>query len=274
VAVDLGNAVPALKRYVLPEAAKLPPEGVKAMKIIAGGPVTIVLIGDSTTALQGGWGPGFCADLTKNVTCIDEALNGRSSKSFIDEGAWKKSLADKGDYYLMQFGHNDQKPNPDRHTDPETTYADNLRKFIHESEAIGAVPVVLSPLARRTFKDGKPYNPDLKLYADAARRVAAEENVTFIDLLALSTQVLSKMTQEQADEFDAVGHADAKAENAGKAAPALDRTHLDDKGKAVFGRIVADNLVRTQVELGPDVVGLPVGATAALPTQAAPTDGH
>ena len=274
VAVDLGNAVPALKRYVLPEAAKLPPEGVKAMKIIAGGPVTIVLIGDSTTALQGGWGPGFCADLTKNVTCIDEALNGRSSKSFIDEGAWKKSLADKGDYYLMQFGHNDQKPNPDRHTDPETTYADNLRKFIHESRAIGAVPVVLSPLARRTFKDGKPYNPDLKLYADAARRVAAEENVTFIDLLALSTQVLSKMTQEQADEFDAVGHADAKAENAGKAAPALDRTHLDDKGKAVFGRIVADNLVRTQVELGPDVVGLPVGATAALPTQAAPTDGH
>jgi len=274
VAVDLGNAVPALKRYVLPEAAKLPPEGVKAMKIIAGGPVTIVLIGDSTTALQGGWGPGFCADLTKNVTCIDEALNGRSSKSFIDEGAWKKSLADKGDYYLMQFGHNDQKPNPDRHTDPETTYADNLRKFIHESRAIGAVPVVLSPLARRTFKDGKPSNPDLQLYANAARRVAAEENVTFIDLLGLSTQVLSKMTQEQADEFDAVGHADAKAENAGKAAPALDRTHLDDKGKAVFGRIVADNLVRTQVELGPDVVGLPVGATAALPTQAAPTDGH
>ena len=274
VAVDLGNAVPALKRYVLPEAAKLPPEGVKAMKIIAGGPVTIVLIGDSTTALQGGWGPGFCADLTKNVTCIDEALNGRSSKSFIDEGAWKKSLADKGDYYLMQFGHNDQKPNPDRHTDPETTYADNLRKFIHESRAIGAVPVVLSPLARRTFKDGKPSNPDLQLYANAARRVAAEENVTFIDLLGLSTQVLSKMTQEQADEFDAVGHADAKAENAGKAAPALDRTHLDDKGKAVFGRIVADNLIRTQVELGPDVVGLPVGATAALPTQAAPTDGH
>jgi len=208
------------------------------------------------------------------VTCIDEALNGRSSKSFIDEGAWKKSLADRGDYYLMQFGHNDQKDDPKRHTDPETTYADNLRKFIREAHAIGAVPVVLSPLARRTFKDGKPSNPDLKLYADAARRVASEENVTFIDLLGLSTQVLSKLTQEQADEFDAVGHADAKAENAGKAAPALDRTHLDEKGKAVFGRIVADNLVRTQVELGPDVIGLPVGAAAALPTQAAPTDGH
>ncbi len=274
VAVDLGRAVPALQQYVLPEAAKLPPEGLKAMKIIEGGPVTIVLIGDSTTAPQGGWGPGFCADLTKNVTCIDEALNGRSTKSFIDEGAWTKSLADHGDYYLMQFGHNDQKDDPKRHTDPETTYTDNLRKFIRESRAIGAVPVVLSPLARRTFKDGKPSNPDLQLYANAARRVAAEEDVTYIDLLALSTQVLSKMTQEQADELDAVGHADAKAENAGKAAPALDRTHLNDKGKAVFGRIVADNLIRTQVELGPDVVGLPAGASVALPTQAAPTDGH
>ncbi len=274
VAVDLGKAVPQLQKYVLPEAAKLPPAGVKAMKIIGGGPVKIVLVGDSTTAPQGGWGPGFCAVMTKNVTCVDDALNGRSTKSFIDEGAWKKALADKGDYYTFQFGHNDQKDDPKRHTDPETTYADNLRLFIRETRAIGAVPVVLSPLARRTFKDGKPSNPDLQLYANAARRVAAEEDVTYIDLLSLSSSVLSKMTQEQADELDAVGHADAKAENAGKATPALDRTHLNDKGKAIFGRIVADNLVRTQVELGPDVVGVPAAAAATMPTQAAPTDGH
>jgi len=274
VAVDLGKVQPTLKKYVLPDPAVVPPEGVKAMKVIQGGPVKIVLIGDSTTAPGGGWGPGFCAVMTKNVTCIDEALNGRSSKSFIDEGAWTKSLADHGDYYLMQFGHNDQKDDPKRHTDPETTYAENLRKFIRESRAIGAVPVVLSPLARRTFKDGKPYNPDLQLYANAARRVAAEENVTYIDLLSLSTSVLSKLTQDQADEFDAVGHADAKAENAGKPTPALDRTHLNDKGKAVFGRIVADNLIRTQVELGPDVIGQPTTQITAEPSQPAPTDGH
>jgi len=276
VAVDLGKAVPKLHQYILPDPAVVPPEGVKAMKVIQGGPVTIVLIGDSTTAPGGGWGPGFCAVLTKNVTCIDEALNGRSSKSFIDEGAWTKSLADHGDYYLMQFGHNDQKDDPKRHTDPETTYADNLRKFIRESRAIGAVPVVLSPLARRTFKDGKPANPDLQLYANAARRVAAEENVTFIDLLSLSTSVLSKLTQAQSDEFDAVNHADAQVENANKLAPALDRTHLNDKGKAVFGRIVADNLIRTQVELGPDVIGQPTTqiTTNPEPSQPAPTDGH
>ena len=89
VAVDLGNVVPKLKQYVLPEPAVVPMEGVKAMKILQGGPVKIVLVGDSTTAPQGGWGPGFCAVMTKNVTCVDDALNGRSSKSFIDEGAWK-----------------------------------------------------------------------------------------------------------------------------------------------------------------------------------------
>jgi len=271
VAVDLGRAVPGLEKYVKPLAAVLPPEGVKAMKIIQGGPVKIVLVGDSTTAPQGGWGPGFCAVMTKNVTCVDDALNGRSTKSFIDEGAWTKALADHGDYYTFQFGHNDEKPNPAVHADPDTDYSDNLRRFIKETRAIGAVPIIISPLARRTFKDGKPSNPSLQRYATAARRVAAEEDVTFIDLLGLSTALLSKMTQEQADEFDAVGHEDAKAENAGKAVPALDRTHLNAKGKAVFGRMVADNLVRTQVELGPDVIGEPA---SAMPQQAAPTDGH
>jgi lysophospholipase L1-like esterase len=256
VAVDLAKAVPELQKYVRPKAAELPPEGTKAMQIIAGGPVKIVLVGDSTVATEGGWGPGFCAVMTKNVTCVDLALNGRSSKSFRDEGAWKKALAEKGDYYLIQFGHNDEKPDAARHTDPETTFAEQIRNYIRESKAIGAVPVVLSPLARRTFKDGKPSNEDLRLYANAARRVAAEEDVTFIDLLSLSTAVLAKGTQEDADTFNAVGHADARAEQ-GKGA--VDRTHLDDKGKAVFGRIVADNLVRTQVELGPDVIGVPVG---------------
>jgi lysophospholipase L1-like esterase len=270
VAEDLGKAVPALAKYVLPEPAVVPMEGVKAMKVIQGGPVKIVLVGDSTVATEGGWGPGFCAVMTKNVTCVDLALNGRSSKSFRDEGAWKKALAEKGDYYLMQFGHNDQKPDAARHTDPETTYAEQIRTYIRETRAIGGIPVVISPLARRTFKDGKPSNDDLRLYADAARRIASEENVTFIDLLSLSTRVLSQMTQEQADEFDATGHTDARAEN-GKTP--IDRTHLNDKGKAVFGRIVADNLVRTQVELGPDVIGVPISAAKALPQQAAPTDG-
>lgn len=269
VAVGLGNVAPPMKKYVLAKAAPLPPAGEKAMRIINGAPVKIVLVGDSTVAPQGGWGPGFCADLMPNAACVDDALNGRSTKSFMDEGAWKKALAEHGDYYLIQFGHNDEKPDAARHTDPDTTYAANLKKYIDDARAIGAIPVIISPLARRTFRDGKPSNDDLKLYADAARKVAAQEDVTFIDLLGMSDTLLSKMTQEQADEFDATGNVDQKAENG--AAP-LDRTHLNEKGKKVFGRMIADNLVRTLVELGPDVVGVPVAqaATATVPTQTQP----
>jgi lysophospholipase L1-like esterase/dienelactone hydrolase len=265
VAVDLGKAVPVLEKDVRPTPAALPKEGLKAMLILNGAPVTIVMVGDSTVAPQGGWGPGFCADLTSNVTCIDDALNGRSSKSFIDEGAWNRALARHGDYYLIQFGHNDQKPDPTRHTDPDTSYAANIRRYIDEARAIGAVPVVLSPLARRTFRDGKPSNPDLQLYANAARRVAEQEDVTFIDLLSLSDGLLSKMTQDQADQFDANNHPDQQAENG---AAKLDRTHLDAYGKQVFGRIVVDNLERTRVELGPDVIGVPTAPGSISPSQA------
>ena len=67
VAADLGKVTPELKKYVRPEAAKLPPEGEKAMRIMEGGPAKIVLVGDSTVATGGGWGPGFCADFTTKI---------------------------------------------------------------------------------------------------------------------------------------------------------------------------------------------------------------
>jgi lysophospholipase L1-like esterase len=192
---------------------------------------------------------------------VNEALNGRSSKSFIDEGAWKKALDDRGDYYLIQFGHNDMKgKGPERETDPETTYAANIRRYIRDTRAIGAVPVVVTSLSRRNYKDGVLVQ-DLNDYSAAAKRVGMEENVTVIDLNAMSVKLLEGMTQEQADEFDATGHADERAENKKSV---VDRTHLNEKGQALFGRMVADTLVRTQVELGPDVIGEPAKTPAAV----------
>lgn len=260
VAVDLGKAVPALAHDIRPQAAQLPPEGVKAMKVIEGGLVRIVLVGDSTVNAEGGWGKGFCNIVTPNVTCINDALNGRSSKSFIDEGAWAKALADKGDYYLIQFGHNDMKgKGPARETDPETTYAANIRRYIRDARAIGAVPVIITSLSRRNYKDGHLVE-DLNDYSAAARRVAAEQDVVLVDLNAISTKLLEGMTQEQADQFDATGHQDERAENA---MSKTDRTHLNPKGQALFGRMVADSLVRMQVELGPDIVGQPAKTAAS-----------
>jgi lysophospholipase L1-like esterase len=279
VALDLGKTVPDLKKYVQPEAAKLPPEGEKAMRVMERGAVKIVLVGDSTVATGGGWGPGFCADFSSNVTCVDDALNGRSSKSFIDEGAWKKALDEHGDYYLIQFGHNDQKTIPALHTDADTTFQTNLHRYIADVRAIGAVPVLVTSLSRRSYKDGALVE-DLTAYADAAKKVGAEEYITVIDLNQMSVQMLKGVTQEQADKFDKGVDPDTgkpalvaakdgvTATASGIDAPAvaaLDRTHLNPYGQKVFGRTVADAIVKTQVELGPDLIGVPGGPTTVQP---------
>ncbi len=262
VAVDLGKVEPALKKYVRAQAAKLPPDGVKAMKIINGASVKIVLIGDSTVATGGGWGPGFCAVMTPNVACIDDALNGRSSKSFINEGAWKKALAEKGDYYLIQFGHNDQKTDATRHTDAEGSFKDYLQRYISDVQAMSGVPVLVTSLSRRTMKDGKIVE-DLKEYATATKELGAKNGLAVVDLNAILTAMLNRMTQEQADQFNAVGQANER-EVAGKSG--TDRTHLNPYGQKVFGRIVAEQLVRTQVELGPDLIGAPMQISSPAPT--------
>jgi len=233
------------------------------MRIIQKAPFAIVLVGDSTVATSGGWGPGFCATLTPNVTCLDLAENGRSSKSYIDEGLWKKALAERGQYYFIQFGHNDQKSDPVRHTDPDTTYSDNLHRLIRDTRAIGAILILVTPLSRRNYRDKQLVIDALAEYAVAARRVAAEDNVTLVDLYAMSPKVLEGMTQEQADALDAIAHPDAAVEMGGAAQP--DRTHLNAKGKRVFGRMVADDTARVEVELGPNIEGVPDHRGCAAP---------
>lgn len=264
VAVGLGKAVPALAQYVRPTAAELPPEGILAMKVIRKEPFKIVLVGDSTVAEQGGWGPGFCALTTPNVSCVDMALNGRSSKSFVAEGAWKKALAERGQFYFIQFGHNDQKPDPSRHADASTDYAQNLRKYVEDTRNAGAIPILVSSLSRRNYKDGELVKDGLEDYAAAARGVAAEERVTFVDLYSLSVRYLERMTQQQADTLDAVSHPDAAAETQNSAKP--DRTHLNDAGKKLFGRMVAEDVIRLEVELGPDIVGQPNDKVSSFAT--------
>jgi lysophospholipase L1-like esterase len=215
--------------------------------------VKIILVGDSTVATGGGWGPGFCAVMTPNVTCIDDALNGRSSKSFIDEGAWKKALDEHGDYYLIQFGHNDQKTDEKRHTDAEGSFKDYLQRYISDVRAMGAVPVLVTSLSRRTFKNGKVVE-DLNPYAAATREVTAQEGIAEIDLNAISTNLLNNMGQDEADKFDALLHPDATAENPTAGKITLDRTHLNPSGQSFFGKVVAVELARVHPELNPDIV--------------------
>jgi lysophospholipase L1-like esterase len=255
VAEGMRKTVPALGRYVRAMPAKLPPAGVKAMKICEGAPVKIVLVGDSTVATGGGWGPGFCAAMTPNVTCINDAQDGKSSSTYYTEGFWRKALKDHGDYYLIQFGYNDMRGGAAQRDHPDTTFAADIKRYIRQTRAIGATPVVVTPLASRTYKDGRIVQ-DLKEYAEAAKEIADEEDATVVDLNRMSSDLLGTMTQEQADQFDAKGHMETSG-NDKEAALEPARILLNPHGQEVFGHMVAIDLVRNQgqPELGPDVLG-------------------
>src|ERR1019366_4884898 len=142
------------------------------------------------------------------------------------------------------------------------------RRYIADVRAIGAVPVLVTSLSRRNYKDGVLVE-DLTPYVEATKKVGAAEYVTVIDLNGSSVSMLKRMTQAEADKFDkGAPDPNAKTEATGvdavPASGALDRTHLNPYGQKVFGRIVADQIVRTQAELGPDVVGEPMKPPPAM----------
>jgi len=167
-----------------PALAQTDPPPFKATKV--------VLVGDSTTAVNSGWGGAFCATrVTSNVACVNLGRGGRSTKTYRAEGSWTLALGEmKGGpfvdtYVLIQFGHNDAYGRAERLTDLKTEFPANLKRFIEEARAAGARPVLVTPLSRRQFKDGRLID-DLVPWADAVRAVAAETGTPLVDLNARS----------------------------------------------------------------------------------------
>ncbi|MBQ9677249.1 MAG: rhamnogalacturonan acetylesterase [Prevotella sp.] len=177
---------------------------------------TIFIIGDSTAAKKDlskgsperGWGMALQCFFDSTYVRVDNhAVNGRSSISFINEGRWDKvlSLMKPGDYVIIQFGHNDEKPGLDRHTDPGSTFDYTLAKYVRETREKGGIPVIMNPVVRRNFAqkpmktaddeslrnttfadaakvvEGDSLIDTHKLYAVAPRDVAQRMNVHFVD---------------------------------------------------------------------------------------------
>ena len=146
---------------------------------------------------QTGWGqvlPKF-VDSTK-VTVTNKAVGGTSSKSFYDN-YWSgvKSLLKSGDYAFIQFGINDSATDTARHTDASTTFKDYLRKYISETKAKGADPVIVATLRRNAWNsDGTVYDA-YHGYPVAAREVAAEQNVPCIDLDGMCKTLMESLGQ-------------------------------------------------------------------------------
>lgn len=197
--------------------------------------VQITLVGDSTVAEGGGWGPGFRVALAGKAEVRNLARNGRSSKSFRDEGSWKPALDGKATYVLIQFGHNDcPGKGPDRETDPATTYRAILSQSLNDARAAGATPVLVTSIVRRTFAaNGKIKADCLIPFVAQTRQLAAETKTPLIDMYA-HTKELSERIGAAAS--DALGPRNAEGEP--------DSTHLSPKGQQEIGAIAAREFLR------------------------------
>ncbi len=168
--------------------------------------ITVHYIGDSTVARnnihsypQTGMSQGLGLYLKEAVTIRSYAKNGRSTKSFLDEGRFGpvEAAMEPGDFLLIQFGHNDEKADPARHTDPDTTFQENLRLFIRAAREKGARPVLITPIARRLFDEAGNFLPGSHgEYPGAMRRLAAMENVPLVDLTAATEAFLAGLGDE------------------------------------------------------------------------------
>lgn len=199
----------------------------------------VYIIGDSTVRngdgsgknQQWGWG-SFMAGYfdTSRIRIRNHAIGGRSSRTFITEGRWDKILANlkKGDYVLMQFGHNDSGPLDDtaraRGTikgigeeskeiyNPITkkqevvyTYGWYMRKYSRDAKARGAIPIVCSPIPRNDWQNGKVKRSS-ESYGKWAQEVALSEDAYFIDLNNLVAKRYEAMGAEAVKPFFPVDH--------------------------------------------------------------------
>jgi lysophospholipase L1-like esterase len=205
------------------------------------GPLRIVLLGDSTVcdyppaASVRGWGQYLAEGFKGPVVVRNLAASGRSTKTFLKEGRLQKALAERADFALIQFGHNDShaKGRPES-TDAATDFRENLRTYVQEFRKTGTVPILVTPMHRRTFRAGK-VTEELKPYADAMKAVAAEMKVPVVDLYTRSGELLERLGD--------AGSADLS--NSAK-----DRTHFSEKGARAMARLVLDGLKTTDARLG------------------------
>jgi len=197
--------------------------------------ITIYMIGDSTMANkkveaypETGWGMPFRYYFDDAVKVENHARNGRSTRTFLEEGRWKPVVdkLEKGDYVFIQFAHNDEVKSKEQYTKP-ANYQANLAKFVKEAREKGAQPVLLTPIARRHFDDQGQLEDTHKQYSQLMREVAQKYEVPLIDLDKRSQALLRKLGPE--DSKYLYNHLEP-AENPHYPDGHADNTHFNEYG--------------------------------------------
>ncbi|MGW1022683.1 rhamnogalacturonan acetylesterase [Streptomyces sp. NPDC002577] len=212
---------------------------------------SLYIAGDSTAAQkyadaapETGWGMALPFFLHADITVANHAVNGRSSKSFIDEGRLATILEAirPGDLLIIQFAHNDEKTaDPTRYTEPWTTYQDCLRQYVDGARARGARPVLATPVERRKFDAGGNALPTHGDYPAAMRALAEEEGVALLDIQALSLALWQKLGIEETKRY--FNWTETEQDN----------THFNPPGAIAVARLVAEQLVARRVLAPRDV---------------------
>lgn len=197
-------------------------------------PFKIAIAGDSTVCdypanlPDRGWGMFLKEAFTPgSVEVRNFAKPGRSTKTFIMENLWQKTLDWKPDYVFIQFGHNDSHaPGNPEATDAAADYRQYLRRYIADSRRIGAKPILVTPMVRRIFHEDGTLDDNLKPYAEAMKEVARERMVPVIDLHAASWKLIEKM-----------GPVEARTLSRNRTDP----THFNEKGaRAMLGLVLQE----------------------------------
>lgn len=212
---------------------------------------TLYIAGDSTAAQkysdaapETGWGMALPFFLHKGLVVADHAVNGRSSKSFVDEGRLDALLEviRPGDLLLVQFAHNDEKAtDPTRYTEPWTTYQQYLRRYLDGARQRGARPVLATPVERRRFDAGGDALPTHGDYPAAMRALAERERVALLDVQRLSLALWQELGVEETKTYF------------NWTATEQDNTHFNPPGAIAVARLVARELLRTRVLAPRDV---------------------
>lgn len=212
---------------------------------------TIFWASDSTVAYnsiktypQTGMGQVLNLFLKPSIKIENHAKNGRSTKSFIDENLLMPIYFNikENDFLFIQFGHNDEKKSdPNRYTDPQTTYKENLKKYINVATNKKAFPLLITPLERRWFKDGKLLTSDHGPYVKAMKEIAKEENVPLIDLFSLSRKLIEDLGDNNSKKL----FMQLKINEFKNFPNGIDdNTHLRYEGAIVFAQIIAEELAK------------------------------
>lgn len=197
--------------------------------------LNIVLVGDSTVTDYEGWGKAFAGRFNSDVKVENFSMEGRSSKSFYNEGRLDKALVGKPDYVLIQFGHNDQPgKGADRETDPASSFRDFLRIYVNKAKKAGARPILVSSLTRRKFDNNGLIQTSLTPWAEATMAVAKETQVSFIDLHSRSVKYHNKIGYDASMKFNAYRN---------------DTTHINQRGAEVITDLIIKALEKNEKEL-------------------------